>query len=170
MPTLLHIDASPRGEHSISRKLSAAFAEAWKSKHIDGKVVVRDLSKTSLPFVDLNWIGGAYSSPEQHTPEQKAALKPSSLSFEDAASLPIGFVTAASAIQESLQIPLPFLGSGARGDFAPKTVLVLGGSSSVGACAIEILRLALPDTKILTTCSTPHHSHMVSLGATKVFD
>ena len=75
MPTLLHIDASPRGEHSISRKLSAAFAEAWKSKHIDGKVVVRDLSKTSLPFVDLNWIGGAYSSPEQHTPEQKAALK-----------------------------------------------------------------------------------------------
>ena len=75
MPTLLHIDVSPRGDYSISRKLSAAFVAAWKSKHSDGTVVTRDLTKTDLPFVDLPWIGGAYSAPDQHTPEQKAALK-----------------------------------------------------------------------------------------------
>ncbi len=75
MPTLLHIDVSPRGDYSVSRKLSAAFVEAWKGKNAGGKVIVRDLTKTNLPFVDLPWIAGAYSAPEQHTPEQKGALQ-----------------------------------------------------------------------------------------------
>ncbi len=74
MPTLLHIDASPRGPYSISRQLSAAFVDAWKAKHPDGKVIERDLVKTDLTFVDLAWIAGAYSDPAQHTPEQKQAL------------------------------------------------------------------------------------------------
>ncbi len=74
MPTLLHIDASPRGDYSISRKLSAAFAEAWKAKNPGGTVIRRDLEKTDLTFVDLAWIGGAYSDPASHTPEQKQAL------------------------------------------------------------------------------------------------
>ena len=74
MPTLLHIDASPRGDHSISRHLSAAFVDAWKAKHPDGKVIRRDLAHTHLTFVDLDWIGGAYTPPEAHTPEQKKAL------------------------------------------------------------------------------------------------
>ena len=74
MPTLLHIDASPRGPYSISRQLSAAFVDAWKAKHPDGKVVTRDLNTTGLTFVDINWISGAYSSPDQHTPEQSKAL------------------------------------------------------------------------------------------------
>ena len=75
MPTLLHIDVSSRGDYSISRKLSAAYAEAWKSKNAGGKVIYRDLTKTDLTFVDMDWIAGAYSSPDQHTPEHKEALK-----------------------------------------------------------------------------------------------
>lgn len=75
MSTLLKIDASPRGDYSVSRKLSAEFAEQWKAAHTDGKVVTRDLVKTDLPFVDMPWIAGAYSTPDQHTPEQKAAIK-----------------------------------------------------------------------------------------------
>jgi FMN-dependent NADH-azoreductase len=75
MPTLLHIDSSPRGDRSISRKLSKAFAEEWQRKNIHGKIVYRDLVKTNLPFVDVQWIGGAYSPSDQHTPEQQAALK-----------------------------------------------------------------------------------------------
>ena len=74
MPTLLKIDASPRGDYSISRKFSTTFAEEWQKTH-SGTVVVRDLHQTKLPFVDLPWIAGAYSTPDQHTPEQKAALK-----------------------------------------------------------------------------------------------
>ena len=74
MPTLLHIDSSPRGDYSISRKLSAAFVETWKAKNPSGTVITRDLEKTNLTFVDLNWIAGAYSDPASHTPEQKQAL------------------------------------------------------------------------------------------------
>ena len=75
MPTLLKIDVSPRGDYSISRKLSAEFAAKWQQAHPDGTVVLRDLVTTALPFVDLPWIAGAYSTPDQHTPEQQAALK-----------------------------------------------------------------------------------------------
>ena len=51
-----------------------------------------------------------------------------------------------------------------------KSVLVLGGSSVVGAAAIQLLRLALPSATILTTSSAKHHGHLTSLGATKAFD
>jgi FMN-dependent NADH-azoreductase len=74
MPTLLKIDASPRGDYSVSRTLSKQFAADWQKNH-NGTVVVRDLVKTNLPFVDLPWIAGAYSTPDQHTPEQASALK-----------------------------------------------------------------------------------------------
>jgi FMN-dependent NADH-azoreductase len=75
MSTLLKIDVSPRGDYSVSRKLSAEYATQWQAAHPDGTVVVRDLVKTDLPFVDLPWIAGAYSTPDQHTPEQAAAIK-----------------------------------------------------------------------------------------------
>ncbi len=75
MPTLLHIDSSPRGDYSISRKLSAAFVDEWKGKHPDGKIIRRDLLTTELPFVDIEWIGGAYSAPEQHTPQQAKSIR-----------------------------------------------------------------------------------------------
>ena len=74
MPTLLHIDASPRGDYSISRKVSTAFVESWKKKHADGKVIRRDLVTSNLTFVDLAWIAGAYTAPDQHTAEHKNAL------------------------------------------------------------------------------------------------
>ncbi|PNS08502.1 FMN-dependent NADH-azoreductase [Solilutibacter silvestris] len=75
MPTLLAIQASPRHEYSTSRKLSAVFVEKWLAAHPGGKVIERDLMKTNLPFVDLPWIGGAFTPPEQHSPESAAAIK-----------------------------------------------------------------------------------------------
>jgi FMN-dependent NADH-azoreductase len=75
MSTLLKIDVSPRGDYSVSRKLSAEYAAQWQAAHPDGKVVVRDLVKTDLPFVDMPWIAAAYSTPDQHTPEHAAAIK-----------------------------------------------------------------------------------------------
>jgi FMN-dependent NADH-azoreductase len=74
MPTLLHLDASPRGDYSISRQLSAAAVAAWKDKHPGGKVIVRDLTKTKMTFVDLDWIMGAFSPPDQVTDDHKNAL------------------------------------------------------------------------------------------------
>jgi FMN-dependent NADH-azoreductase len=75
MSTLLAIGVSPRYEYSTSRKLTALFVEKWKSAHPGGEVIDRDLIKTNLPFVDLPWIGGAFTPPEQHSPESVAAIK-----------------------------------------------------------------------------------------------
>jgi FMN-dependent NADH-azoreductase len=75
MPNLLSVLASPRGDYSISRNLTAAFVEEWKKNHAGGQVVTRDLYQTHLPFVDLPWIAGAYTPTDQHTPEMAKALK-----------------------------------------------------------------------------------------------
>ncbi len=75
MSTLLKIDVSPRGEQSISRKLGNHFATEWQSNHVGGKIITRDLATTQIPYVDLPWIAGAFSSPDTHTAEHKAALK-----------------------------------------------------------------------------------------------
>jgi FMN-dependent NADH-azoreductase len=75
MPTLLAVEVSPRFEHSTSRKLTTVFVEKWRAANPEGSVIVRDLVKTSLPFVDLPWIGGAFAPPESHSPESAAAIK-----------------------------------------------------------------------------------------------
>ena len=75
MASLLAIAASPRYELSTSRKLTSLFVEKWRAAHQGGEVVERDLIKTTLPFVDLPWIGGAFTPPEQHSPESAAAIK-----------------------------------------------------------------------------------------------
>jgi len=74
MATLLYISVSPRGDYSISRQLGNAAVQAWKKKHAGGRVIERDLTKTPLTFVDLNWIAGAYSPPEQHNESHRKAL------------------------------------------------------------------------------------------------
>jgi FMN-dependent NADH-azoreductase len=75
MTSLLAIDCSPRYEFSTSRKLTSLFVEKWRAAHPAGEVVERDLIKTTLPFVDLPWIGGAFTPPEQHSRESAAAIK-----------------------------------------------------------------------------------------------
>jgi FMN-dependent NADH-azoreductase len=75
MSTLLKIDVSPRGGNSISRKLANHFATEWQSNHVGGTIITRDLATTRIPYVDLPWIAGAFSAPDQHTAEHKAALK-----------------------------------------------------------------------------------------------
>ncbi len=75
MSSLLAIEVSPRYAHSTSRKLSSVFIDGWRASHPGGTVVTRDLMKTNLPFVDMPWIGGAFTPPEQHSTESKAAIK-----------------------------------------------------------------------------------------------
>jgi len=101
-------------------------------------------------------------------PSHFVAKKPASLTFEEAASLPICYLTAAAAINNGLHIPLLHLDP--TGSSSLQSILVLGGSSSIGAGAIQLLRLALPSATILTTSSAQHHAHLISLGATKCFE
>lgn len=100
----------------------------------------------------------------------QVAKKPAYVSFADAASLPIGFMTAVAAVHFELGISLPFLSGSGQDGFKPKSVLVLGGSSVVGAATIQLLRLVLPEVIILTTSSPKHHKRLSSLGADAAFD
>ena len=74
MPTLLQITVSPRGDYSISRRLGEAAVQAWKDTNPGGRVIERDLAKTPLTFVDVDWIAGAFSPPERHNENHKKAL------------------------------------------------------------------------------------------------
>jgi FMN-dependent NADH-azoreductase len=74
MPTLLHIDASPRGERSVSRQLTHDFASAWKQAHPNGQIVYRDLGHNPVPFVTETFIAAVYTPPDALSPELRAAL------------------------------------------------------------------------------------------------
>jgi FMN-dependent NADH-azoreductase len=74
MPTLLHIDSSPLYGRSVSRQLTAAFVTEWKSSHPNGTVIDRDLNATTIPPINAEWVGAAYTPDEARTPQQKELL------------------------------------------------------------------------------------------------
>ncbi len=75
MASLLKLDVSPRGDASYSRQLGETFLQGWQAAHAGGTMTTRDLAKQQPTYVDLQWIAGAYSKPEDHTAEHKAALE-----------------------------------------------------------------------------------------------
>jgi len=75
MAHLLHIDASPRGERSHSRRMTREFVEQWKQQHPNDTVTYRDIGRNPIPHVDEAWIAAAFSPPEQHTPELSEAIR-----------------------------------------------------------------------------------------------
>lgn len=75
MAHLLHIDASPRGERSHSRRMTREFVEHWKQVHPNDTVSYRDIGRNPVPYVDEAWIAAAFSPPEKHTPELREAIR-----------------------------------------------------------------------------------------------
>lgn len=74
-PSLLLIDASPRGERSHSRKLGTEFLKTWQAAHLEGRAVVRDLGYEPPPFVSEAWVEGAFTAPEGHSHAARAAMR-----------------------------------------------------------------------------------------------
>jgi len=75
MTKLLLVQASPRGEHSISRHLAKTFVERWKAARPRGEVIERDLAKNDLPYLNLPWVGASLTPAENHTSGMKEALR-----------------------------------------------------------------------------------------------
>ncbi|GAA3737340.1 FMN-dependent NADH-azoreductase [Micromonospora maritima] len=73
MAHLLHIDSSITGERSVSRRLTARAAAAWRAAHPDGTVTYRDLGQSPVPHLDAAGGLARMVPPEQHTPEQRAS-------------------------------------------------------------------------------------------------
>jgi FMN-dependent NADH-azoreductase len=74
MPTLLHIDVSPRRERSVSRQLTSDFATAWKKAHPGGQIIYRDLGHNPVPLVNEPFIAANYTPPDALSTELRAAL------------------------------------------------------------------------------------------------
>lgn len=71
--TVLHIDSSARFTDSASRSASAALVEKQNPTH----VIRRDLSVTTLPFLNEGFAQATFTPPEARTDDQKAALETS---------------------------------------------------------------------------------------------
>lgn len=91
---------------------------------------------------------------------------PARMAYEQAVVLPLAVNTAAAGLfqKEHLALPLPSLSPSPTG----KTLLVWGGSSSVGTAAIQLARAAGLD--VIATASKRNHELCQSLGASHVFD
>lgn len=72
--TLLRLDASVRGERSLSRRLADAFVAEWARRRPADRVIARDVGRNPPPFIDEAWIAAAFTDPETRTPAQNAAL------------------------------------------------------------------------------------------------
>lgn len=75
MAHLLHIDSSPRGDRSHSRRMTREFVEAWQQTHPTDTVTYRDVGRQPVPHVDEPWIAAAYTPDHQRTPELWEAIR-----------------------------------------------------------------------------------------------
>jgi FMN-dependent NADH-azoreductase len=74
MATVLHIDSSPRGNESVSRKLSKEFVERWREGHPEDNIIYRDLGKQVIPVLTQEWVAASYTPPAQRTAVQQEVI------------------------------------------------------------------------------------------------
>ncbi|KIW93555.1 uncharacterized protein Z519_06160 [Cladophialophora bantiana CBS 173.52] len=95
-----------------------------------------------------------------------AAPIPQTLSYEDAAVIPLAFSTAVGGLYQdghlALQLPQSAYGN------TDQTLLVWSGSSSVGSAVIQLATASGFD--VIATASPTNFDYCKSLGATAVFD
>ena len=91
---------------------------------------------------------------------------PSTMSYEDAAVLPLALYTAACGLfqKDHLALKLPSAAPQPTG----KTLLIWGGSTSVGSNAIQLAVAA--GYEVITTASPRNFAYVKKLGASQVFD
>ncbi|MCY1270863.1 FMN-dependent NADH-azoreductase 1 [compost metagenome] len=75
MTTLLHIDASARGDRSLSRKLSSAFVDAWRVRDPSAEVITRDVGLNPPPFITEDWIAAVFTPEARMTPGQREEIR-----------------------------------------------------------------------------------------------
>ncbi|KAI9810339.1 MAG: hypothetical protein M1827_006306 [Pycnora praestabilis] len=99
-------------------------------------------------------------------PEIMVAPIPDSMPFENAAVLPLSLSTAAAGLYQKDYLALPYPTKDPKP--TKQTILIWGGSSSVGASAIQLA--VASGITVATTASGRNHDYVKSLGAKLVFD
>lgn len=147
---------------------------------MDGAGVVEELGEgvTVLKKGDRVLVAGGFfpmhGTFQEYMPivADLACKIPDSMSFDDAASVPVGFATAAVGFynpneKQGAGLPLPWESTAAK--HHGHSILVIGGSSSVGQYAIQLAKLS-GFSPIITTASLHNTEHLKSLGATHIIN
>ncbi|GAA5896569.1 NAD(P)-dependent alcohol dehydrogenase [Sporobolomyces salmoneus] len=156
-------------------KLPALQGHRGLGKDFAGKVlakgskVVGEYSvEDEVMGVTINPLGGAITGTLSQvslidTTRSCIVPKPTHLTFPEAASLPLVFLTAVPCLSPPyLQLPAP--SSSSR-----PTIVVLGGSSAAGIYTIQYATLKL-GLRVIATCSTRNKAFVESLGVSHVVD
>lgn len=117
---------------------------------------VRQFKPGDEVFGDLSESGRGGFAEYVCTSEGALALKPSRLSFEEAAAVPVAATTALQGLRNKTQIQ------------PGQKVLVYGASGGVGTFAVQIAKAF--GAEVTAVCSTRHVDTMRSLGADHVID
>ncbi|EGO00292.1 hypothetical protein SERLA73DRAFT_89213 [Serpula lacrymans var. lacrymans S7.3] len=104
-------------------------------------------------------------------PADLAAKIPNNISFDQAATIPVGIATTAlslySPAPNGIGLRAPW--DGGRGSFSGQPILVIGGATSVGQYVIQCAKLS-GFSPIITTASLHNTALLKSTGATHVLD
>lgn len=93
---------------------------------------------------------------------------PDTLSYEQASVIPLGASTAACGLFQKDQLALQYPSPGVPVKPTGKTVLIWGGSTSVGSNAIQLAVAA--GYEVITTASPKNFDYVRKLGASQVFN
>lgn len=152
------------------RKSAAPPAGEWKVLGYDaaGTVVAAGPEVTGFKPGDQVFYAGSIArsgtNAEYHLVDSRiTGPKPASLSFAQAAALPLTAITAWEMLFDRLNVIRPVPG-------AAPAVLIIGGAGGVGSMAIQLLR-ARTDLTVIATASRPETQAWVrELGAHHVID
>ncbi|KAH9894848.1 GroES-like protein [Cubamyces lactineus] len=107
-------------------------------------------------------------------PAEITAKIPDNITFEEAASVPLGLATVATGLYNhdpnarTVNFPAPWEKDGTT-KLAGKAAFILGGASSVGQYAIQLTKLS-GFSPVITTASLHNEPLLRSLGASHVLD
>ncbi|KIW33132.1 uncharacterized protein PV07_00003 [Cladophialophora immunda] len=88
---------------------------------------------------------------------------PNSMSFDEAATLPLGVITVGQNMYQAMGLPWPNNPSSSG-----EKVLIYGASSATGTLAVQFAKLS--GLSPIAVCSSKHFDLVKSLGATAVYD
>lgn len=74
MKTMLLIQSSPAGSHSLSRQITNDFLSAHKSLHGERNLVTRDLVKEPPPHLSEEFVGAMFVPKDNRSPEMEKSL------------------------------------------------------------------------------------------------
>ncbi|KAI0325094.1 GroES-like protein [Cubamyces sp. BRFM 1775] len=107
---------------------------------------------------------------------QLAAIIPSNITFEQAASIPLALITDVTGLFNQSPAPQnlglrykPVWEPEGATERANTPAFIVGGAASLGQYAIQLAKMA-GHNPIITTASSHNEAHLISLGSTHVLD